>query len=187
LDFEEAHSCSSLFAFLLFEALRTKYGDRFVKEFCENSEVYPLMGVAAITLEANVAITCPEMAEMFKRADYPPHLKSLVEEACKGRGGRPKEEIIEEFLRECNTKGLKDALQKLTEFKLETLNDKENEILNVAFGRLPQAVSYAQKYDVDVSKPVMQSVLLMSMFISNVLKEVREELERCERSYSASP
>ncbi len=181
MNHEEAHSCSSLFAFLLLESLRTKYGDELLKKFCEYSEIYPLIGVAAITLEANVTMTCSEMAEMFKRADFPPQLRSLVDEACKGRARKPKEEFINEFVKVCNEKGFKEALERLVNFKLEGLNEKENEMLNLAFGRLPQAISYAQKYDVDVSKPVMQGALLMSMFISRVLQEVREELERCGR------
>jgi hypothetical protein len=181
LDYEEAHSCTSLFAFLMLESLRTKYGDQFLKKFCEVSEIYPLVGVAAITLEANVSMTCGDMAEMFKRADYPPQLRSLVNEACKEHVKKPKEYFVQKFLEKCNKDGLKEALEELVNFKIEGLTDKENELLNMAFGRLPQAIAYAQKYDVDVSKPVMQSVLLMSMFISSVLSEVREELEKCGR------
>jgi len=185
LNHEEAHSCSSLFAFLMLESLRTKYGDQFLEKFCEVSEAYPLVGVAAITLEANVSMTCSEMAEMMRKVDYPPQLRSLVDEACKGKAKKPKEYFINEFLKKCNEKGFKEALEDLVNFKLEGVSEKENELLNMAFGRLPQAISYAQKYEVDVSKPVMQSALLMTMFIASVLSEVREELKKCASRSSA--
>jgi len=184
VDYEEAHSCSSLFAFLMLEALRTKYGDEFLKKFCEVSEAFPLAGAAAITLEANITMTCSEMAEMLRRVDYPPQLRSLVNEACKEHLKKSKEEFVNEFLKKCNEKGFKEALEELVNIKIEGLTDKENELINMAFGRLPQAIAYAQKYEVDVSKPVMQSILLMSMFISNVLSEVREKCGKCS---SASP
>ncbi len=171
-----------MFAYLLLKTLRIKYGEEFEKEFCGNVEAYPLAGVASVLLEANVTATCPEISKMLSTAEYPPQLKSLVDEVCKGKTRTPKQLFLKMFEKECNEKGLTDALKELTEVTLSTLNNEENEVLRVMLGRLPQAIFYAQKYNVDIEEPLLRTSLLATMFIGKLLDEIAERLEKCEKS-----
>ncbi len=182
MNYEDAQSLASMFAYLMLKALRMKYGEEFEKELCSNLEAYPLAGVASILLEANVTTTCPEASKMLSTAEYPPQFRSLLDEVCKGKTRTPKELFIKLFERSCNEKGLVQALRDLTEVSLSLLNDEENEVLRVMLGRLPQAILYAQKYNVDVKEPLMRTALLATMFTGRVMDEVAKRLESCEES-----
>ncbi len=181
MKYEDAHSLTSMFAYLLLKALRLKYGEEFEKEFCSNAEAFPLAGAASVLLEANVTATCPEISKMLSTAEYPPQLKSLVDEVCKGKTRTPKQLFLKLFEKECNEKGVANALKDLTEVTLSVLNDDENEVLRVMLGRLPQAIFYAQKYNVNIEEPVMRTALLATMFIGRLMDEIAERLERCEK------